>query len=174
LANLAFGQADVVGETEDSITKDAVQNSAAKYVPASSVLMVMRSGILRHTFPVATNDRTVTLNQDLRALTPYNGVLADFIARYLRRSSHAVLTQCAKDGTTVNSIEVAALERLSVPIAPLPEQRRIVERIDALFAEIAEGEAALKEARKGLALFRRSLLKAAVTGELTRDWRTAN
>jgi type I restriction enzyme S subunit len=57
---------------------------------------------------------------------------------------------------------------------PFAEQHRIVERIDALFAEIAEGEAALAEARKGLDLFRRSLLKPAVTGELTRDWREAN
>ncbi len=59
-------------------------------------------------------------------------------------------------------------------LAPLAEQRRIVARIDALFAEIAEGEAALKEARKGLEVFRRALVKAAVTGELTKDWRAAN
>ena len=57
---------------------------------------------------------------------------------------------------------------------PLPEQRRIVERIDEPFSEIAEGEAALGEARKGLDLFRRALLKAAVIGELTRDWRAVN
>jgi len=60
------------------------------------------------------------------------------------------------------------------PLAPLAEQRRIVARVDAMFAEIAEGEAALAEARKGLDIFRRALLKAAVTGELTRDWRAAN
>jgi len=56
----------------------------------------------------------------------------------------------------------------------LPEQLRIVARVDAMFAEIAEGEAALVEARKGLSTFRRALLKAAVTGELTKDWRAAN
>jgi type I restriction enzyme, S subunit len=61
-----------------------------------------------------------------------------------------------------------------VPVAPLAEQRRVVERIAASFAEIAEGEAALAEARRGLDLFRRSLLKAAVTGKLTREWRTTN
>jgi type I restriction enzyme, S subunit len=60
------------------------------------------------------------------------------------------------------------------PLAPLAEQRRIVARIDALFAEIAEGEAALAAARKGLDTFRRALLKAAVTGELTKDWRADN
>jgi type I restriction enzyme, S subunit len=56
----------------------------------------------------------------------------------------------------------------------LPEQRRIVARIDELFAEIAEGEAALERARQGLNTWRRALLKAAVTGELTRDWREAS
>lgn len=60
------------------------------------------------------------------------------------------------------------------PLAPIPEQRRIVARVDSLFAEIAEGEAALAEARRGLDIFRRALLKAAVTGELTKDWREAN
>ena len=47
-------------------------------------------------------------------------------------------------------------------------------RIDELFAEIAEGEAELERARRGLDTWRRALLKAAVTGELTRDWREAN
>jgi type I restriction enzyme S subunit len=60
------------------------------------------------------------------------------------------------------------------PLAPLPEQRRIVARIDGLFAEIAEGEAALAAARKGLETFRRALLKAAVSGKLTKDWRAEN
>ena len=47
-------------------------------------------------------------------------------------------------------------------------------RIDELFAEIEEGGAALERARQGLDTWRRALLKAAVTGELTRDWREAN
>jgi type I restriction enzyme S subunit len=49
-----------------------------------------------------------------------------------------------------------------------------VARINELFAEIAEGEAALEHARQGLDIWRRALLKTAVTGELTRDWREAN
>lgn len=66
------------------------------------------------------------------------------------------------------------MEQILFPLAPLAEQRRIVARVDALFAEIAEGEAALEAARKGLDTFRRALLKAAVTGELTKDWRENN
>lgn len=165
---------DIIGHTEDKITEDAVENSSTKYVPRASVLMVMRSGILRHSFPVAVTDRVVTLNQDLRALTPFDGIDPAFVSRYLKLATKRVLEECSKDGTTVNSIEVSVLERLPVPLAPLPEQRRINKRIDGLFAEIAEGEAALEEARKGLETFRRALLKAAITGELTRDWRQTN
>jgi type I restriction enzyme, S subunit len=40
-------------------------------------------------------------------------------------------------------VNAATVGEIVFPLPPLPEQRRIVERIDALFAEIAEGEAAL-------------------------------
>ena len=77
-------------------------------------------------------------------------------------------------GTTRLKLTKAQLERIPIPLAPLAQQRRIVARVDALFAEIAEGEAALAAARKGLDTFRRALLKAAVSGELTKDWRAVN
>jgi type I restriction enzyme, S subunit len=71
-------------------------------------------------------------------------------------------------------VPVDWLREAEIPVPPLAEQRRIVLALDALFAEIAEGEAALVTTRKGLDTFRRALLKAAVTGELTKDWRAAN
>lgn len=58
-----------------------------------------------------------------------------------------------------------------IPVPPLDVQRAISARIDALFAEIDEGEAALARARAGVETYRKALLKAAVTGELTADWR---
>ncbi|MCZ4072549.1 restriction endonuclease subunit S [Agrobacterium sp. LMR679] len=76
--------------------------------------------------------------------------------------------------TNQRELPRAFVEELLLPIAPFAEQRRIVERIDTLFAEIANGEAALEDARKGLETFRRAVLKSAVTGELTRDWRENN
>ena len=77
-------------------------------------------------------------------------------------------------GTTRLKLTQADLIQLPIPIAPLPEQRRIVARIDELFTEIADGEAALARARDDLDTWRRALLKAAVAGELTREWREAN
>jgi type I restriction enzyme S subunit len=80
----------------------------------------------------------------------------------------------AASGTTFKELSGRAMEQIVFPLAPIAEQRRIVTQVNALFAEIAEGEAALAAARKGVDMFRRALLKAAVTGELTKDWRTSN
>ena len=71
-------------------------------------------------------------------------------------------------------IDFDKVSKFAIPIPPTAEQRRIVAQIDQLFADIDEGEAALRRARQDLDTWRRALLKAAVTGELTREWREAN
>jgi type I restriction enzyme S subunit len=71
------------------------------------------------------------------------------------------------------SVELSRQEVLETRllVAPTNEQRRIVEKIDELFSQIEAGERALEQARRLLDRYRQSVLKAAVTGELTRDWR---
>ena len=164
----------VIDSTEDRITSAAVAGSSTKLVAAGSVLCVMRSGILRHTFPVAVAAVDVTLNQDMRALTPPPAIDPFFLAYYLRCTGQTVLETSSKGGTTVNSIEAERLDRHPVPIPTIEVQRAIVARIDELFTDLDDGEAALARARADLGTWRKALLKAAVTGELTADWRAAN
>ncbi|MDE2877913.1 hypothetical protein [Candidatus Palauibacter soopunensis] len=66
------------------------------------------------------------------------------------------------------------LEDASIPLAPLPEQHRIVAKIESLFARLDEGVAALKRAEANLERYRASVLKAAVEGRLTEEWRREN
>ena len=61
-----------------------------------------------------------------------------------------------------------------VPIPPVNEQRRIVEQIEALFAEIDKGVESLKAAKSALDLYRKSVLKSAFEGRLTAEWRERN
>ena len=65
------------------------------------------------------------------------------------------------------------LER-DIPLAPPEQQKRIVAKIEELFSHIDAGIEALKKAKQLLKQYRRSVLKAAVTGELTKEWREAN
>lgn len=62
-----------IHDSEDHITEEAVRRSATKLIPSGSVLFVTRSGILAHTFPVAVTTVEVTVNQDLKAVTPHLG-----------------------------------------------------------------------------------------------------
>jgi type I restriction enzyme S subunit len=158
-------------DTEDHITEQAVHNSATCLVPDGAVLMVTRSGILRHTFPVAVARVEVTLNQDLKALVLFDGLDGEYVAAALRAFGDEVISRCSKHGTTVQSIEFSRLKDFQIPVAPLNEQERIVAKIDELFSELDAGVASLKRARALLKKYRQAVLKAAVTGELTRDWR---
>ena len=63
---------------------------------------------------------------------------------------------------------------LMVPFAPRPEQSRIVAKLDELLSDIEAGEQSLQRAALLVKRYRQSVLKAAVTGELTKDWRAKN
>jgi len=163
-----------IRDTQDQITPQAIEESAAKLIPEQSVLLVTRSGILAHSLPVATTDTSVTINQDLKAVTPYSGVDPTFLAWVLRAEAHRILTECSKDGTTVHSIEMPRLYDFEIPLAPTKEQLRIVAKIDQLFSELDNGIENLKTARQQLAVYRQALLKHAFEGKLTAQWREEN
>ena len=61
-----------------------------------------------------------------------------------------------------------------VPVPPFEQQKRIVAKIEELFSHIDAGIEALNKAKQLLKQYRQSVLKAAVTGELTKDWREQN
>lgn len=63
------------------------------------------------------------------------------------------------------------IEKESLPLAPLPEQRAIVSKIEELFSSLDQGISDLKKAQEQLKVYRQAVLKKAFEGELTREWR---
>lgn len=63
---------------------------------------------------------------------------------------------------------------LVVNLPPLPEQRRIVAKIEELFSELDKGIESLKAARAKLNVYRQAVLKHAFEGKLTAQWREEN
>jgi type I restriction enzyme S subunit len=88
-------------------------------------------------------------------------------------NSHTIRAdvESQSSGATRKRITGQKLKDLEVPIPPPAEQQRIASRVDELFSSIDAGERALKRVRKLVERYRQSVLKAAVTGELTREWR---
>ena len=163
-----------ISDSEDHITKEAIDHSTASLIKAGSVLIVTRSGILRHTLPVAVSSVGVTVNQDLKALTPRNGIMAEYVAWSLRAFGRDILNTCSKQGTTVNSVETAKLLRFEIPVAPPEQQRTIVAEIEKQVSRLDEAVANLKRAKANLKRYKAAVLKAAVEGKLTEEWRKAH
>jgi type I restriction enzyme S subunit len=164
----------LIDGSEDRITAAAVENSATQLIPSQSVLVVTRSGILRHSLPIAVNTCDVTINQDLKALLPGIGIEASFVAAELRAEGQAILAACAKSGTTVDSVDFERLKEFRFKLAPLAEQRRIVAKLDLLTGATARARAELDRIPTLITRYRRAILSAAFDGELTREWREAN
>jgi len=120
-----------IWETQDHISENAVAESATQLVPAGSVLIVARSGILARFVPIGIARVPVTLNQDMKAFLPATEALDNqFLAYFLESRSTELLARFVKRGATVHSLDMNKLQQLKVPIAPLLEQRRIVEILD--------------------------------------------
>jgi len=78
------------------------------------------------------------------------------------------------NGTTRMKLTQASLNSIPVRLAPLPEQRRIVERLEKLLAEVEQCKERMAKIPVLLKRFRRSVLAAACSGRLTADWREAH
>jgi type I restriction enzyme S subunit len=159
-ANAAFWDGDIpwvspkdmkfnhVVDAADKITRAAVSESAARIVGSNSVLVVVRSGILAHTFPVATLAREVSFNQDIKAITPKNGsLLPAFLFWMLKGQEAQILRIGVKKGATVHSLSNGFLESLRFPLPPLDDQRRIVGLLDRAAEIRRRADAARAKAR---------------------------
>ena len=80
----------------------------------------------------------------------------------------------ASVGSTMSNLNHTILNQLPVPLPPLPEQRRIVAKLEELFSRLDAGVASVRRTQVLLKRYRQSVLHAAVTGELTRAWREAH
>ena len=99
-----------------------------------------------------------------------------FLSLFIRMSDTQVRIDAMKTGINDSGLNLthSRFGKLPVVVPPLDEQRRIVERLEALFDEIDRGVEGLRAAKHSIALYRQSLLKSAFEGRLTADWRAQN
>lgn len=78
------------------------------------------------------------------------------------------------NGTAQPNLAAKNLELFFIPLPPLSEQQRIVERIEELFAKLDEAKERLQEVADSFAVRKAAILHKAFTGELTKQWRREN
>jgi type I restriction enzyme, S subunit len=144
---------EVVSDSIDHISKEAIERSATSMIPRDSVLVVVRSGILARTVPIAITGRDLTINQDLKALCPNSAIHPRFLY-YLLESKMEVLLSMVSRGATVHRLTTDLIRSVNFVLPPLAEQKRIVGILDEVFESIVTAKAnAEKNLQNARALF---------------------
>lgn len=155
-------------DTRDHITAKAVEESTANLYQGPAICVVMRSGILRRTLPIAKVNGEFTVNQDLKVLHVLaDGVEPDFIYLAFLGHSDRILDVCSKSGTTVESIEFSKLKDYEIELPVLPEQQEIARILDEQLERIERTDKLVAEVLKRLDTMKQQIVSAALAGRLS-------
>ncbi len=159
-----------VREAAEFVTHEALAETTLKLYPKHTMILALYGeGKTRGKVSELLIDATI--NQALAAVE-FSGdctELRPFVKSYLQ-SRYASLRRQAAGGMQPN-LNLGLVKRIRIPVAPLNEQRRIVAKIDELFSDLDAAVAALERVRAKLKRYRAAVLKAAVEGKVTEEWR---
>jgi type I restriction enzyme, S subunit len=165
--------ADIIGlkdiRLRRFITKDSIEESATNVVPKNSLIVVTRVGLGK----VALAKSHLCFSQDSQALIPTDLLINPLYSLYYL-SNAVQIFKYKHRGTTIAGVTKKQLSALTYPLAPFPEQYRIASKIEELFSRLDAGVGALQRAKAQLRRYRQAVLKAAVEGRLTEEWRKAH
>jgi len=141
-----------------------------KLYEAGTLVMVVRSGILKRLLPLSFLSAPATINQDLKALELYDKSVAEYIYFVIKAFEPYILFELVKAVTTVDSLKFDEFQNLLIPFPPLEEQIRIVVSLLEIEAHIAAYDEAEQKLTTLNATFpdqlKKSILQAAVQGKL--------
>ena len=144
-------------DTIDHITLRGLENSASNLIDTDAIIICMRMALGK----IVKIKRPMAINQDLRAIWLKSFVDGDYFYFFystLKVEGH---------GMTVAGINKKQLMNYMIPIPPLPEQRRIVERIKGAFSILDTIDALQAQYADNLTVLKGKLIDAAIQGKLT-------
>ncbi len=156
-----------ITETEESITAEGLENSAAKMLPVGTVSIALygatigKLGILH--IEAATNQACANCQVDERAIE------RQYLFYYLLHERKALIE--AGQGGAQPNLTNAIVRNWPLLLPPLAEQKRIVAKVEELLSAVRAARERLAKVPAILKRFRQSVLAAACSGRLTEDWR---
>ena len=144
---------DVLYDSQIKINQLGVDNSTAKMVPTNSVIMVIRSGILKHTLPVAINAVPITVNQDLKVFIPSERILSIFLMYQFKMHEKDILSGVR--AVTADNIEFDSLKKREIIVPPMELQEQF-----AVFVEQTDkSKMAIQKSLDKLETLKKSLMQ---------------
>lgn len=167
-ADLSNYNEKYIYEGRRNITQLGLDNSSAKLLSKDSILLSSRAPIGY----VAIAGKPLATNQGFKCFEPSSIYLPRYAYWYLKSATS--LIESFGSGTTFKEISGKKAALIPMPIPPLAEQERIVNRIESLFDKVDKASELVDEARYGFEKRMAAILERAFSGELTRKWREEN
>lgn len=159
----------IVKSTKSKITELGLKNSSTQIAKKESILIAMYGSIGKlgiAGIDLAMN-QAIAFTRDL-----YNCIERKYLF-FILLAKRKELNELGKGGAQQN-ISQTVLKEVRITLAPINEQKRIVQKLDKLLNKVDDSKERLEKIPLILKRFRQSILNAAVTGELTKDWRERN
>ncbi|WP_422460460.1 restriction endonuclease subunit S [Endozoicomonas sp. ALB115] len=156
--------------SSETITQSGLENSSAKFFNKGAVAIAMYGATIGKTSILGIKAAT---NQACAVGQPLAGVTSSKFLYYLLNNEKQRFIDKSKGGAQPN-ISQAVIRRHEVYLPCLAEQERIVEKLEDLLGQVATTQARLDQLPTIIKQFRQSVLAAAVTGQLTEEWRSSN
>lgn len=155
---------DFISDSMDHINEDAINNSSAKLIPENSVLMVIRSGILKRKLPVAINKRCVAVNQDMKAfIINKNFTNSEFFMYFWKSCENYILSKVR--AVTADNIEFKQIKDMQYILPPCELQNEFSEKVQQIQTNKTLLEMSLCELENNLS----GLMQSAFAGSLFDD-----
>ena len=156
-----------VSSTAETISEDGLKNSSAKLFPAGAVAIAMYGATIGKTSILGIDAAT---NQACAVGIPNTELTSKEYLYHFLCSQKDAFVEAGKGGAQPN-ISQTVIKEWDVPLPPLPEQKRIADKLDAVLARVDACRDRLDRIPAILKRFRQSILAAATSGNLTEDWR---
>ena len=132
----------------------------------NSDLHLGKTAVYRSSKPLLHGMNLLVLRTRKETLESY---YLHYLLNYYRREGKFI--EIAQHAVNQSSLNQQKIKSILVPLAPIEEQRRIVAEIEKQFSRLDEAVANLKRVKANLKRYKASVLKAAIEGKLTENWR---
>ncbi|MCI8963168.1 MAG: restriction endonuclease subunit S [Eubacterium sp.] len=150
------------------ITELGLNKSSARLLPQNTVCLSTRAPIGY----VVIAENQLSTNQGFKNFFPSPVYMPEYLYWYLKGNKEFLEEKAS--GTTFRELSMSKVSKIEFPLPPIQEQRRIVDRIESLFAKLDEAKEKVQEVIDGYAIRETTILQKAVSGELTKGWREKN
>lgn len=154
------------------ISKD-IYNKISNYTISKNDIYITCAGTIGRVgiIPVEFDGANLTENADKIIIKHINkNLLVKVLSSYIvqKQIQEVITTGCQP------KLAIKKIEQLKIPLPPINEQQRIVERIESLFAKLDRAKELIENTLAQFEQNKMAILHKAFTGELTAKWRKEN